>query len=208
MSVLNAAIELYREVCKKYPKTSPAYMQLRQYITGHFGHDGTRAMESVDEERLPVSRATGIIGKRLQAFKHPNSKTAQKPQVARQLPGELDGPLNSQLNDGDAAEGDEAEIDGLPTDPANAELKVTNTADTQEAQKDDAQDANTADAQDALKLQEIDEAEIKELKAAAVTTKYTYESLSAYVFNKGHKVTGTESHKQLASIAIHFSKKA
>lgn len=203
MSVLNKAVELYREVSKSYSKTSPAYMQIRQYITGHFGHEGTRAMDQVDGEQLPVAAASNQPSKRLRAFQHPNAKTAPKPQSnAKQLPGEVKAPLESQPSEADAVEGNEAPVDGLPTDSANVATGDGN------APVDGLPTDHVNQSQDTQAKTVIDEAEIKNMKAAAVANKYDYESLHAYVSSKPHSLTGAESHKQLASIAIHFAKQA
>ena len=95
MNLLEKCLELYKGVLEMKPRTDAMVLQLQQYIVTHFGHEGTRGMNEVDESPLDFRYKTQASNARpLRAFQHPlNANKGRSLEDGGQLIEMFDDPL-------------------------------------------------------------------------------------------------------------------
>lgn len=86
MSLLDKSIELYLGVKAAKPMTDPMFMQIKDFILNHFGHEGTRAIAVADEQQIVFTYKQGGDGHRrtMRAFEHPLNVAKRTAPVAEQ----------------------------------------------------------------------------------------------------------------------------
>lgn len=77
--LLTLTQNLYREFRRERSGTDAAVLQLREFLTNQFGHEGTRAYQEVDES-TSTKQIENPTARHLKRFVHPLA--AAKPQVA------------------------------------------------------------------------------------------------------------------------------
>jgi hypothetical protein len=208
--LLNLAIALYKGVLTVYPKTSSQYLQIRQYITATFGHEGTRAMQVADSEGIQVQPSKRATTTTMRVFSHPIAK-------AKNLPVSNAVPVPVPEGEGELIDGEEGEgIEGsYPfTDKEHEEhagekrfrlsdelpSKVPGELEPQSLPLE-----SPAEQQDvaAVKTESkpLEFSDLSGLRASAAMERFGVEPLKSLLVQSGYQLTGEESAKQIAGIA-------
>lgn len=98
MSLLDKSIELYMGIKAAKPMNDPMYLQIRDFIVNHFGHEGTRALAVADEQPIVFTYKsnTTSTGRQMRAFEHPlnaNKRASNQPDAEPQTNIEDDGTM-------------------------------------------------------------------------------------------------------------------
>lgn len=192
--LLNLAIALYKGVLTVYPKTSSQYLQIRQYITATFGHEGTRAMQVADSEGIQVQPSKRATTTTMRVFSHPIAK-------AKNLPVSNAVPVPVPEGEGEMIGGEGIEVDGEVLNPEQSgdnlpgELEPQNLPlESQTEQQDVA-----AAVEDESKSIQI--SDLVGLRASAALERFGIAPLKNLLDAMGYQLTGEESAKQIAGIA-------
>lgn len=98
MTLLDKASELYKMVLEAKPKNDAMVLQLQQYIVTHFGHEGTRAMQAIEDAPLEYKYKSATGGTRMRAFQHPlnvnQSRPDPEPEETAARPSEQPDPVS------------------------------------------------------------------------------------------------------------------
>lgn len=209
--LLNLAIALYKGVLTVYPKTSSQYLQIRQYITATFGHEGTRAMQVADSEGIQVQPSKRATITKMRIFSHPIAKAKNLP-VSNAVPVPVpEG--EGELIDGEEGEGIEGSYpftdkeheehagekrfrlsDELPS-KVPGELEPQNLPLEPQTEQQDV----AAAAEDVNKAIQI--SDLVGLRASAALERFGIAPLKYFLSESGYQFTGEESAKQIAGIA-------
>lgn len=105
MSLLDKSIELYLGVKAAKPMTDPMFMQIKDFIVNHFGHEGTRAIAAADEQQIVFTYKQGGEGYRrtMRAFEHPLNVAKRTAPVVEELPINADDNALAKLQNQYAA---------------------------------------------------------------------------------------------------------
>ena len=188
--LLNLAIGLYKGVLKVYPKTSTQYLQIRQYITATFGHEGTRAMQVADSEGIQVQPSKRATTTTMRIFRHPIAK-------AKNLVASNAVPVPIPEGEGTGIDLFEGEVlqseqlgDNLPgeLEPQNLPLES----------QTEQQGVAAAEESENKAIQMSD---LVGLRASAALERFGVAPLKSLLDAMGHQLTGEESAKQIAGIA-------
>ena len=194
--LLNLAIALYKGVLTVYPKTSSQYLQIRQYITATFGHEGTRAMQVADSEGIHVQPSKRATTTTMRVFSHPIAKAKNLP-VSNAVPvpvPEEDG----ELIDGEEGEGIEVDGEVLPSelgDSLPGELEPQSLPLGSQTEQQDVA-AAVEDENKAIQISDL-----VGLRASAALERFGIAPLKSLLDAMGYQLTGEESAKQIAGIA-------
>ncbi len=194
--LLNLAIALYKGVLTVYPKTSSQYLQIRQYVTATFGHEGTRAMQVADSEGIQIQPSKRATTTTMRVFSHPIAKAKNLP-VSNAVPvpvPEEDG----ELIDGEEGEGIEVDGEVLPSelgDSLPGELEPQSLPLGSQTEQQDVA-AAVEDENKAIQISDL-----VGLRASAALERFGIAPLKSLLDAMGYQLTGEESAKQIAGIA-------
>ena len=179
--LLVLAIQLYKGVITVYARTSPQYLQIRQYITATFGHDGTRAMQVADSEGIQAQPKQRASITTMRVFRHPIAAKNTPPSNAVPVPvpeGEQ-SPAEQQDNTTDNVPGE--------LEPKNLPLEYPTEQQDVAAAKNESKPLEFSD--------------LAGIRASAALERFGIEPLKHLLAEAGHPLTGEESVKQIAGIA-------
>lgn len=184
--LLNLAITLYKGVLTVYPKTSTQYLQIRQYITATFGHEGTRAMQVADSEGIQVQPSKRATTTTMRIFRHPIAK-------AKNLPASNAVPVP-------VPEGEGIEVDGEVLQPDQSADNLPGELEPQnlplESQTEQQDVAALKDENEPIQISDL-----VGLRASAALERFGVATLKSLLDEIGYQLTGEESAKQIAGIA-------
>ena len=204
--LLNLAIALYKGVLTVYPKTSSQYLQIRQYVTATFGHEGTRAMQVADSEGIQIQPSKRATTTTMRVFRHPIAK-------AKNLPASNAVPVPIPESEGtgiDLFEGEAIEqgedpngewIDGeaLKSEQSGENLPGELEPQSPLLQSQTEQQDVAAAVEDENKAIQI--SDLVGLRASAALERFGIAPLKSLLDAMGYQLTGEESAKQIAGIA-------
>lgn len=187
--LLALAIQLYKGVITVYARTSPQYLQIRQYITATFGHDGTRAMQSADSEGIQAQPKQRASITTMRVFRHPIAATKVL------IPSNA-VPVPVPDGEGEVIEGEQspAEQQDSTADNVPGELEPQ----SQQSESPAGQQDVAAVKSESKPLEFSD---LAGLRASAALERFGVEPLKSLLAQSGYQLTGEESAKQIAGIA-------
>lgn len=221
MSLLLQTKILYRSFRMERPATDAAVLQLRDFLTLHFGHEGTQAWQEVDGTTHTKQAADKPGGKVLRRFQHPlaTPRPAATKKQATPLPvADAGGPVDPNADDELSAQQNTAGVrleDGtvvpLGMEPAADETSGDGGADAgkspvevlSENRPSISPESNTGPVVDSLL---IDLGEVSDQKPKAAAATYGRERLVATLVNHNVEFNSNGSDTQLAAALIQYAK--
>lgn len=185
--LLNLAITLYKGVLTVYPKTSPQYLQIRQYITATFGHEGTRAMQVADSEGIQVQPSKRATTTTMRIFRHPIAK-------AKNLPASNAVPVP-------VPEGEGVEFDGEVLQPDQSGDNLPGELEPQNLPLESQTEQQDVAAVEESENKPIQMSDLVGIRASAALERFGVAPLKSLLDAMGYQLTGEESAKQIAGIA-------
>ena len=188
--LLALAIQLYKGVITVYARTSPQYLQIRQYITATFGHDGTRSMQAADSEGIQAQPKQRASITTMRVFRHPIS-------AAKNTPPSNAVPVPVPEGEGEQSP---AEQQDNTTDNVPGELEPQNLPLESPAEQQDVAAVKS-------ESKPLEFSDLTGLRASAALERFGVEPLKYILAEAGHPLTGEESVKQIAGIACKLANK-
>lgn len=195
--LLALAIQLYKGVITLYARTSPQYLQIRQYITATFGHDGTRAIQAADSEGIQAQPKQRASITTMRVFRHPIA-------AAKNTPPSNAVPVPVPEGEGELIDGEEGE--GIEGEQSPAEQQDNTTDNVPgELEPQSQQLESPTEQQDVAAVKNeskpLEFSDLAGLRASAALERFGIEPLKSLLVQSGHQLTGEESVKQIAGIA-------
>lgn len=216
MTLLEKAIELYVGIMAARPKNDSMYLQFKDFVVMHFGHEGTRAMDAADEQPIVYTykNQAGSGGRTLRAFEHPLN--APKPQPDPEPQPQTNVP---------------AKDPATPPKPKGKDNKGGNTTQSKELADKHAKDAQkqaaanagkqnspshsqtkTADVApdnattgDVVGQVDVDVELVKTMRAKAVGALYPDIVMRLWLEHRGVVLSGKESRTQLGALILQYA---
>ena len=170
-----------------YSKTSPQYLQIRQYITATFGHEGTRAMQVADSEGIQVQPSKRATTTTMRIFSHPIAK-------AKNLPASNAVPVP-------VPEGEGIEVDGEVLQPDQSADNLPGELEPQNLPLESQTEQQDVAAAEESENKPIQMSDLAGLRASAALERFGVAPLKSLLDAMGYQLTGEESVKQIAGIA-------
>lgn len=200
-TLLQKAITLYLGVKAAKPQNDPMFLGMREFITMHFGHEGTRAMVAADAEPVTFLYKKPGNQRPMKAFQHPlNTVKIEPEQVLVKTADVIKKPSDPKTTASDVlTKKSKAAKLGEQDDPhpghttGNPNLAVAG----EEIETGDNDKNEGAEG-----IDDIDVVFAKTMKAKALGEKYSPETMTHWLNENGVETTGDESKTQLAKLVL------